>query len=70
MILQTQKSWEVYFQNVIRNFDSSSLKIKETNLFPDISLNGTIYYNSNKFEKDLLINNNIFNWDKIDVIKN
>ena len=51
----------------IRNFDSHALSNKDTNLFPDISPNGTIYFNSDKFNKSLFINNNIKNWVQIDV---
>ena len=50
----------------IRNFDSSSL-IPNINLFPDINSNGTIYYNSVKFDKNFLNNNNVKNWVQIDV---
>ena len=51
----------------IRNFDSSALISKDVNLFPDINLNGTIYFNSEKFDNNLFNINNIQYWTQIDV---
>ena len=55
----------------IRNFNTSSLKDGKK-MFNDINstLNGTIYYNSNKFDFNLFDMEILENWTLIDIGKN
>ena len=53
----------------MRNFESFGIKIN-ANLFNEVTDTGTIYYNKELFNKNLLEYKTINNWNKIDVSSN
>ena len=51
----------------IRNFNTSNIN-NDSRLFFNLKENGTIYFNSDKFNKSFFLNNTLETWKKYDVI--